>query len=105
MKPLLDKLEALGIERLGQSDEIPDITGDMTIVKELEALAFPEITEQGSPDYESANDASNLVEPSASKFEEPMVLLTESRSTWGLMERSKGDGTMSLKPAAMKKRC
>lgn len=41
MKPVFEKLEALGIERLGQENS-PQNTTDRTLINELEQLAWPE---------------------------------------------------------------
>jgi len=61
MGPVYEKLERLGIERLGFAQNLSESAGDMTIVNELEQLAFPERfeTEESCPDGGMAAEAEN----------------------------------------------
>jgi very-short-patch-repair endonuclease len=66
MGPVYEKLDRLGIEKLGAHQEPPDSAADMTIVNDLERLAFPEQFE--SEDVISEEPSSQ--EPGIDRHEE-----------------------------------
>jgi very-short-patch-repair endonuclease/cellulose biosynthesis protein BcsQ len=70
MVPVLEKLEALGIERLGQLDVIPAQTDDMTIIRELEALAFPESADGTLAEIVELSELPISFEPAPAEFAE-----------------------------------